>query len=514
MNLESPPKKKKYEKPAVKKTEFKSDQDKESLDKVLVSNEVVKIKKIINKSPEDLKNSVLVERLFPINRDKVTPEVFEIAFNKLMAAKSELSAYEKAGLFRKALEYFGRERGEEFPIGHACGSEALKGIIAKGEIIGGGTGETGEASGLARAGNQRQDTVSVAEMNHPTADYVEALYAKLGASQKVIDSVLTIDADKIDNKGPLDDFINIYLSNASLESVLESLGRSVGKSPDEFAALLKKQIFKDDNINLTKDLILNSPEIKKLIVNKTSESVSRKHYKTFETEKRDYEAYTEILQNMNAGQFPEVIYNGKIYSDPQEIMNLKLDIRIPADSEQKILKELQTQYNWFLKSYSDPDFPGVKQPANFVLPPDKQSAEYKQVKEQLLRKIAAEVQESLDKLIYPYEGESEQAVKNKKRLEELSSQYPCIFMAEGKSYRDKGLTFTQKEGQRPVPFFPAEERILSNIPMTQVTEIMVPYKKIPEVMGLLVKKYGELPEHIKITPMEYLEIKRLIDHQL
>ncbi|MCX6744975.1 MAG: hypothetical protein NTX82_05610 [Candidatus Parcubacteria bacterium] len=514
MKFESVPKKKKYEAPTVKKIEFKSDEDKESLDKVLVSKEVDNIKKIINKSPEDLKGSILVERLFPINRDKVTPEVFERAFNKLMVTKTELSAYEKAGLFRKALEYFGKERAEEYPIGHACGSEALKGIIAAGEIIGGGTGEVGEASGMARSGKQRQNTVSVAEMNHPSADYVEALYAKLGASKEVIDEVLSIDADKLDNKGPLDDFINIYLANASLESVLESLGRSVGKSPDEFAAILKKEIFKNESITLTKDLILNSPEIKSFILNKTSESVSRKHYKTFETEKRDHEAYTEILNKMNLGQFPEVTFQGRVYSDPWEIINLNHGIRIPRNPEEKTLIELQTQYAWYLKPYSDPDKPGVKQPANFVLPEDKNSAEYQQVKENLFAAIKGEIQKNLEGLLYPFDGNSEQGKKNRKRLEELSSQYPCIFMAEGKSYRDKGLTYTQKEGQRPVPFIPAEERILSNIPLEQVTEIMVPYKKTTEVMGLLIKKFGTMPEDINIVPMEFLEIKRLIGHQL
>ncbi len=513
MSLEALPKKR-YEAPKIKKIEFKSDQDKESLDEILVSKEVANIKKIINKSSEDSKGSVLVERLFPINRDKVTPEVFARAFNKIMAAKSELSAYEKAGLFRKALEYFAKERKESYPIGHACGSEALKGIIAHGEIIGGGTGEVGEASGMARSGKQKQNNISVAEMNHPTADYVEALYAKLGASQEVIDEVLTIDADKIDNKGPLDDFINIYLSNASLESVLESLGRSVGKSPDEFATLLKEEIFKDENITLTKDLILNSPEIKKLILNKTSESVSRKHYKTFETEKRDYEAYTEILNKMNSGQFPEVTFKGRVYSEPWEIINLNHGIRIPQNTEEKVLLELQNQYAWYLKPYSDPDKPGIKQPANFVLPLDKDSAEYQQVKEELFAVIKDEVRKNIAGLLYPYEGKSEQAIKNKKRLTELSSQYPCIFMAEGKSYKDQGLTYTQKEGQRPVPFFPAEERILADIPLVQVSEIMVPFKKMPEVMGLLIKKFGQVPENIQITPLEYLEIKRLIDHQL
>ena len=89
-----------------------------------------------------------------------------------------------------------------------------------------------------------------------------------------------------------------------------------------------------------------------------------------------------------------------------------------------------------------------------------------------------------------------------------------MLVIEGDEYRKKGLTHSAKKGSKPVPFFEVEERIMADVSLVDIKEVVVPRAKINEVRAWL-EDSGIREEDIpRMVAFEYFEVKRLLNHQL
>jgi hypothetical protein len=117
-------------------------------------------------------------------------------------------------------------------------------------------------------------------------------------------------------------------------------------------------------------------------------------------------------------------------------------------------------------------------------------------------------------LLHPFPTDDTQEIeRKKKRLAELANQYPAMLVIEGDRYKKKNLTYTQQRGKRPVPFFEVEERIMANVPLRDIRQILVPQSKVNEVEEWLDEKKAKIKKHPRVVAFEYFEIKRLLVHQ-
>ena len=89
-----------------------------------------------------------------------------------------------------------------------------------------------------------------------------------------------------------------------------------------------------------------------------------------------------------------------------------------------------------------------------------------------------------------------------------------MLIIEADEYKKNSLTHTAIEGNRPVPFFEVEERIMSDVSLSNVKEIVVPRSKIDEVKKWLKESGIEENDMPRMVAFEYFEVKRLLNHQL
>ncbi|MFZ2193216.1 MAG: hypothetical protein WAV31_03150 [Candidatus Moraniibacteriota bacterium] len=474
----------------------------------------LKIDKIILENI-DQPDSQLIKRLFAKNDAEISEDVFHKSLEKLSKTNIKLEPRERIEIFREALEYFSREEKVIYPVGHATGSDSLRMIIKDGSIKEGGTGEHGEAAGQSRGG--KQQGVSVAEMNHEMADYVEIFYARMAANREITKEALEIDADIIDGKNPIEDFIEIYVEFTDTDKLLGSMANRSDNDIDSIKLKIAQEIGKKPR-EITHEDIKKSKILEEILFGFIKKAAGRKHYMTAERASRDYVAFDSIIKNCEKcknGEFPEITFNGKIYKDPDEIINLKHGIYELEDDdlpEKKILIEMQNEYAYFLRPYFDQESGEWMEPRYSI-------SEFRSRSSEILGEYAKWIKEGETfktlTMLHPLESDSED-VKRKKiaRLKELDNQFPSILVIEADEYKKNGLTHTEKEGSRPVPFFEVEERIMSDISLSNIKEIIIPRSKIDEIKKWLTEsgiKENNMP---RMVAFEYFEIKRLLNHQL
>lgn len=474
----------------------------------------LKIEKIVLENVDN-PDSQLVKRLFPENADKVSDETFFSALEKICEANVKTPVCERVQMFREALEYFSEKEKLEYSVAHATGSDSLRRIIEDKQIKEGGTGESGEASGQSRSGEQKG--VSVAEMNHPMADYVELFYGRMGANKEITKEVLKIDANVIDGKTPVDDFMQICLDFIDTDKFLEAVALKSGDDVESIKAKIAKEAGKKEE-DINRDDIKKSKLVEEVVFGSIEKIAKRKHYMTAERAKRDYEAFNNIIQmceKCEKGEFPEIKYSGKTYQNPEEIIELKHDIYELEDDdlvEKKMLIEMQNEYAYFLRPYFNKE-------ENKWIEPRYTIDKFYSNSSEILKEYAEWIKngrtfKTLLSLHVLENDPEEIKIKKAKRLKELDSQYPSMIIIEGKEYKEKGLTHTDQEGSRPVPFFEVEERINSDISFQNIKEIVVPRAKIDEVKKWLADSGIKDKDMPKMVAFEYFEIKRIINHQL
>lgn len=445
----------------------------------------LKIEKIVLENVDN-PDSILIKRLFPYDQN-IPEEVFFDSLEKLCKSSMNTSVSERVNFFRRALEYFSEKRKTELPIGHATGSGALKSIIESGAIKEGGTGEYGEGSSQSRY--EPQEGISVAIMKNGIADYVELFYARMAANKDITKSDLSIDADTIyEDNTIVNDMVNGSLRSMSKEEILSSIAEKLQISLMEVTLEISKESNKEQE-DITKDDIKKSSLLKQSLSKIFDRG--RKHFLTEETLGRDYNAFTSIIDQCERGEFPKVIYENKEIERPEDIISLNLPLHEPIDENEKILLEIHQKYNEWLSEKNRSE-----QSASYSL-----DVLYKN-KSRILKEYADFIKIKRDKL--------KKLLGNKERLADLSRQFPCIMIAEGKNYP----TFSAQYGRRPVHYFEAEERILTDIPLENIEEIIVPQKRIPEVKKWFADSGIKNEDMPKMVAFEYFEIKRIINHQL
>jgi len=386
-------------------------------------------------------------------------------------------------------------------------------IIDRGKIIQGGTGEHGEAAGQSRGG--RQQGVSVAEMDHKMADYVELFYAKTAANKETTRNILKIDADVIDNKTLAQDFVEMCLDHVEVDKLLEIISREDGKKVEDIRLKIAEESQKTpDKIN--REDLKKSKLIRKMLLFSMKNVTGRKHYMTEMRAKRDYEAVENLIkicEECKEGEFPKIEYDGKSYQDPNEIIGLRIRNLGDKDGiEKKMLLDLKDEYEYWLNPHFDSE-------SNKMIPPKYTREELQAGIKEILGEYANWIKkgETFDSLkkIHIFESDSEEdKEKKRKRFRELANQFPCILVIEGGEYKKDGATFTARKGSRPVPFFQVEERIMSDIPLGNVSEIVIPRSKNDEVKKWLEASGIKKEKAPRIVAFEYFEIKRLLNHQL
>lgn len=497
-----------YDETVVKKYNYALEENKKF--------DLLKIEKIVLENIGQ-NDSRLMKRLFPQNPENISGKVFLETLRKLCLSKNiQIPINERITIMRKAMEYFSEEEKFVYPVAHATGSDSLRLIIGDGAIKEGGTGEHGEAAGQSRGGKQRG--VSVAEMDNKMADYTEMFYAKMAANREITKDVLKIDADIIDGKNPIEDFMEICTDFIEVDKFLDAIAMRNGETVEDIKSEIAKEAGKKSE-DVSRYDIKKSKMVEQILFGSIEKMSERKHYITAERAKRDYEAFEHIIkmcEECENGDFPKIEFKGKVYRDPNEIIELKHDIYEIDDndpSENKILVEMQNEYAYFLRPYC------IDRKSDKWVDPRYSIDEFKSKSGEILREYAKWIKEGETfktlLALHPMENDSED-VKNKKieRLRELDNQYPTILIIEGDAYRKNGLTHTIKEGDKPVPFFEVEERILSDVSLGDVKEIVVPMEKMDEIKNWLEASGIEKEKAPRLVAFEYFEIKRLLNHQL
>jgi len=474
----------------------------------------LKIEKIVLENAGN-PEAKLMKRLFGRKSAQSSEDVFYGALEKLCETEMKTSKGERIKIFREALEYFSEEEKIEYPIAHATGSDSLRLIIADGAIKEGGTGEHGEAAGQSRGG--RQDGVSVAEMDHDMADYVGMFYGRMAANKEITKNILEIDADLVDSKTILEDIADVFLDFIAVDKFLDAASERTGKDVNYLRQRLAKESGKNPEDVESAD-IRKSETMREMLFGSMEKMANRKHYMTAERSKRDYEALDHIIricEGCKNGEFPKIEFKGKTYQDPDEIIELKHGIYELEDHdsvEKKVFIEMQSEYSYLLKPYWDDN-------TGKWIEPRYSKEELRLKSGEILGEYAKWIKEgsTLETLLSLHQLESDsEEVRNKKleRLRELDSQYPCMLVIEGDEYRKKGLTHSAKKGSKPVPFFEVEERIMADVSLVDIKEVVVPRAKINEVRAWL-EDSGIREEDIpRMVAFEYFEVKRLLNHQL
>jgi hypothetical protein len=292
-------------------------------------------------------DSILMKRLFPDNPAGAGEDVFWQTLTKLERDKNtEIPVWERIQIFRKALEYFAHDEKLKYPIGHGTGSDALRLIIEEGKMKQGGSGEHGEGTGSARGGKQLG--VSVAEMHHPMADYVGMFYAMMAANKEISRKELRISSEKIDGKTIANDFKDISINFFPTEMIVSTLARKLNKDDKLIRSEIAREAGKDES-GITREDVLNSKILNNFFNHTIDRMENRTHYRTAETEELNYLTYSELLRELEAGEFPKVELAGKVYQDPQEIIGLNYNIDSASTVQEKKFMEMLGEYKYWLK---------------------------------------------------------------------------------------------------------------------------------------------------------------------
>ena len=107
-------------------------------------------------------------------------------------------------------------------------------IIGDDAIKAGGSGETGEGAGYLRS---LQESVSVAEMDNPSAIYLALEYAMASANKELTKAILKVNADKIDKTTLFEDYISIRVE-VNPELALKTAAERMGIDEKMFEARL------------------------------------------------------------------------------------------------------------------------------------------------------------------------------------------------------------------------------------------------------------------------------------